>query len=129
MLTDPNFLHRGDRAYVGLGITTRRLTEPAMSVERLARLDSIVLSHHHGDHIDRVAARRRDHDLPVTTEPHAARKLTSQVSRRPIATLLKFSPAEFTGPAEKADLSTRIRYLPRVRSCLSPLPAPGLQPR
>ncbi len=23
ILTDPNFLHRGDRAYVGLGVSTR----------------------------------------------------------------------------------------------------------
>lgn len=28
ILTDPNFLHRGDRAYAGLGLTTKRLTEP-----------------------------------------------------------------------------------------------------
>ncbi len=31
ILTDPNFLHRGQRAYVGMGLTTRRLTEPALS--------------------------------------------------------------------------------------------------
>jgi hypothetical protein len=35
ILTDPNFLHRGDRAYVGLGLTTRRLAEPALSIRQL----------------------------------------------------------------------------------------------
>ncbi len=85
ILTDPNFLRRGQRAYVGLGITTRRLTEPAMSVGQLPDLDFILLSHHHGDHFDRIAAAGLDHDLPVITEPHAARKLTSQGFRRPIA--------------------------------------------
>jgi L-ascorbate metabolism protein UlaG (beta-lactamase superfamily) len=25
ILTDPNFLHRGQRAYVGMGLTTKRL--------------------------------------------------------------------------------------------------------
>ena len=50
ILTDPNFLHRGDRAYVGMGLTTRRLTEPALSIQHLPELDFSVLSHHHGDH-------------------------------------------------------------------------------
>jgi L-ascorbate metabolism protein UlaG (beta-lactamase superfamily) len=85
ILTDPNFLHRGDRAYVGLGITTRRLTEPALSIQQLPELDFIVLSHHHGDHFDRIAARDLNHDLPVITEPHAARKLRSQGFRSPLA--------------------------------------------
>jgi L-ascorbate metabolism protein UlaG (beta-lactamase superfamily) len=80
ILTDPNFLHHADRAYLGLGITTRRLTEPAMPVEQLPGLDFTVLPHHHGDHFDRIAARRLDHNLPVITEPHAAPKLTSQAS-------------------------------------------------
>jgi L-ascorbate metabolism protein UlaG (beta-lactamase superfamily) len=85
ILTDPNFLHRGDRAYVGLGLTTRRLTEPALSVRQLPKLDFVVLSHHHGDHFDRIAARDLDHDLPIITEPHAARKLRRQGFRSPIA--------------------------------------------
>ena len=85
ILTDPNFLHRGDRAYVGLGVSTRRLTEPALSIQQLPELDFIVLSHHHGDHFDRIAARDLNHDLPVITEPHAARKLRSQGFRAPLA--------------------------------------------
>jgi len=35
ILTDPNFLHRGDRASGGLGVTTRQLTEPALSIQQL----------------------------------------------------------------------------------------------
>jgi L-ascorbate metabolism protein UlaG (beta-lactamase superfamily) len=80
ILTDPNFLHHADRPYLGLGITTKRLTEPAIPVEQLLGLHFIVLPHHHGDHFDRIAARRLDHNLPVITEPHTARKLTSQAS-------------------------------------------------
>jgi L-ascorbate metabolism protein UlaG (beta-lactamase superfamily) len=67
ILTDPNFLHRGQRAYVGMGLTTRRLTEPALSIGELPPLDFAVLSHHHGDHFDRIAARDLDHDLPIIT--------------------------------------------------------------
>lgn len=85
ILTDPNFLHRGERAYVGFGLSTRRLTEPALPVDGLPPLDLVVLSHHHGDHFDRRAADGLDKDLPVVTEPHAARKLASQGFRRTIA--------------------------------------------
>ncbi|MBV9412573.1 MAG: hypothetical protein JO148_13315, partial [Acidimicrobiia bacterium] len=66
---DPNFLRRGERAYVGMGLTTKRLTDPALSIEELPPLDFVVLSHHHGDHFDRVAASGLDSDLPIITEP------------------------------------------------------------
>src|ERR1700759_673733 len=85
ILTDPNFLHRGDRAYGGMGISTRRRTEPARSIEQLPRLNFVVLSHHHGDHFDRIAARDLDRNLLIVTGPHAARKLSSQGFRRPLA--------------------------------------------
>jgi L-ascorbate metabolism protein UlaG (beta-lactamase superfamily) len=41
-------------------------------------MDLVVLSHHHGDHFDRRAARGLDKTLPIVTEPHAARKLRRQ---------------------------------------------------
>lgn len=75
LLTDPNFLHRGQRAYLGAGLSTRRLTEPAMSIDELPRLDAVVLSHLHGDHWDRVARAKLDRGLPVVTTPHAAHRL------------------------------------------------------
>ncbi|KAA0940401.1 MBL fold metallo-hydrolase [Streptomyces apricus] len=75
LLTDPNFLHRGQYAYLGYGLLTRRLTQPALDVHDLPRLDGIVLSHLHGDHWDRRARRHLDHDVPVLTTPHAARRL------------------------------------------------------
>lgn len=75
LLTDPNFLHKGQRAYLGYGLTTKRLTEPALSIADLPDLDAVVLSHLHGDHWDRVAHRGLDHDLPVITTPHASRRL------------------------------------------------------
>jgi L-ascorbate metabolism protein UlaG (beta-lactamase superfamily) len=85
ILTDPNFLHRGERASLGLGLSTTRLTDPAMSVAQLPRVDFVVLSHHHGDHFDQRAARDLDHNLPVVTEPHAARKLRAQGFSSPLA--------------------------------------------
>ena len=78
LLTDPNFLHRGQRAYLGRGLWSRRLTEPSLQPAELPTLDAVVLSHLHGDHFDRVARRglRRHHrGVPVVTTEHAAQRL------------------------------------------------------
>src|SRR3954471_21390273 len=75
VLTDPNFLHQGQRAYLGYGLVSKRLHAPALTVGELPPLDVIVLSHMHGDHWDRVAERDLDHGLPIVTTPHAAKRL------------------------------------------------------
>jgi L-ascorbate metabolism protein UlaG (beta-lactamase superfamily) len=75
VLTDPNFLHQGERAYLGYGLTSKRLTEPAMSLADLPSLDAILLSHLHGDHWDRRASAGLDHSLPVITTTRAADQL------------------------------------------------------
>src|SRR4051794_6280340 len=78
ILTDPNFLHRGERAYIGMGLHTTRRTDPAIDIANPPPLDFVVLSHHHGDHFDQVTARDLPKDLPIVTEPHSAKKLGSQ---------------------------------------------------
>ena len=75
LLTDPNFLHQGQRAYLGKGLWSRRLTEPAMGIADLPDLDLVLLSHLHGDHFDRVARQGLDRDVEVLTTPHAAVRL------------------------------------------------------
>ena len=75
VLTDPNFLHRGQRAYLGKGLWSRRLTEPACQPDALPPLDAVVLSHLHGDHFDRVARRGLTRAAPVVTTPQAAGRL------------------------------------------------------
>jgi L-ascorbate metabolism protein UlaG (beta-lactamase superfamily) len=75
LLTDPNFLHAGQRVHLGYGLTSRRLKDPAMEIADLPPLDAVVLSHLHGDHWDREARRGLDRSLPVVTTPHAARRL------------------------------------------------------
>ena len=78
VLTDPNFLHRGQRAYLGYGLSSRRLLEPSMQPGDLPPLDLILLSHLHGDHWDRVARRGLDRDVPIWTTPQARRRLHRQ---------------------------------------------------
>src|SRR3954451_12293655 len=75
LLTDPNFLHRGDRAYLGKGLWSRRLTEPSCQPDELPPLDGVLLSHLHGAHFDRVARRGLDHELPVVTMTQAGKRL------------------------------------------------------
>lgn len=75
LLTDPNFLSRGQWSYLGQGLVSRRLANPALSLAELPPLDAVVLSHLHGDHFDRVASRGLDRRLPILTTPHAARRL------------------------------------------------------
>lgn len=72
LLTDPNFLHRGQRAHLGYGLRAKRLTEPALQPTQLPALDGILLSHMHGDHWDRVATRSLPKETPVVTTPEAA---------------------------------------------------------
>lgn len=78
VLTDPNFLHQGEHAPLGGGLRSRRLTEPAIDIDQLPRLDVIALSHHHGDHFDERAAAELPKDVPIVTTGHAARKVQRQ---------------------------------------------------
>jgi L-ascorbate metabolism protein UlaG (beta-lactamase superfamily) len=75
LLTDPNFIHRGESVPLGYGLSTERLTDPALEIDELPALDAIVLSHYHGDHFDQVAQERLDRDLPIVTTREAADKL------------------------------------------------------
>jgi L-ascorbate metabolism protein UlaG (beta-lactamase superfamily) len=81
LLTDPNFLHQGQRAWLGRGLTAKRLTEPALDPDDLPELDAVVLSHLHGDHWDRVAHAHLAKDVPILTTPHAARRLRARGRR------------------------------------------------
>lgn len=75
ILTDPNFLHAGDHVHLGYGLTSERLTNPALDIEQLPPVDFCVLSHYHGDHFDRIAEERLRKDLPIITTEHAASEL------------------------------------------------------
>jgi L-ascorbate metabolism protein UlaG (beta-lactamase superfamily) len=120
VLTDPNFLHKGEHVRLGYGLRSRRLTEPALDIDDLPDLDLVVLSHFHEDHFDRVARHRLKRSLPIVTTPHAADKLAHA----------GFGAAEAlttwqTLGCRKADTRLRItampgRHGPRLISALLP---------
>jgi L-ascorbate metabolism protein UlaG (beta-lactamase superfamily) len=78
ILTDPNFLHAGDHVHLGYGLTSKRLTEPAIDIAELPPLDLVLLSHYHGDHFDRIAEERLDKSVPIVTTKHAAAALAKK---------------------------------------------------
>lgn len=78
ILTDPTFLHQGDHVHLGHGMYARREVEPACQIADLPPLDFIVLSHHHGDHFDDVAAQRLDKSVPIISTEHAVGLLSEQ---------------------------------------------------
>lgn len=84
ILTDPNLLRRGQAAYLGYGLWSRRRTEPVLPPGGLPQPDAVVLSHMHGDHFDRVAAAYLDRDTPILTTHHAARRLRWRGFREPV---------------------------------------------
>ncbi|MFD2489668.1 MBL fold metallo-hydrolase [Amycolatopsis jiangsuensis] len=85
LLTDPNFLHRGQWCYFGQGLFARRRTEPALQPADLPPLSAVVLSHLHGDHFDRIARRELHPNVPILTTHHAATRLHRKGFENPLA--------------------------------------------
>jgi L-ascorbate metabolism protein UlaG (beta-lactamase superfamily) len=75
ILTDPNFLHKGDHVHLGYGLSAERLTNPAIDIDQLPPIDFVVLSHMHEDHFDRLVQEKLDHQIPIITTKEAAERL------------------------------------------------------
>ncbi|GAA3736775.1 L-ascorbate metabolism protein UlaG (beta-lactamase superfamily) [Spinactinospora alkalitolerans] len=107
ILTDPAFLHAGEHVHLGHGAYARREVEPACQISELPPVDLVVLSHHHGDHFDDVAARELDKNLPIITNDHAVRLLGEQGFNRGYA-LDTWESQEVT----KGDARLRVTSMP-----------------
>ena len=75
ILTDPTFIHKHEQTWLGGGLHTTRLTDPAIELADLPPLDLVLLSHFHGDHFDQVAERDLNRALPIVTTPQSASDL------------------------------------------------------
>ena len=70
VLTDPVFC---SRVGICMGLMTlgpRRLQAPALSIRQLPKLDLILISHAHFDHLDRPSLIRLSKKVPVVTSQH-----------------------------------------------------------
>lgn len=75
ILTDPNFIGRGERVSLGFGLRSRRLADPAIGFDALPPVDLVLLTHLHEDHFDRLVQRMLRRDMPVVTNPEAGAAL------------------------------------------------------
>ncbi|MEV6621776.1 MBL fold metallo-hydrolase [Amycolatopsis sp. NPDC051106] len=114
LLTDPNFLHRGQWSYFGQGLFSRRRTEPALQPRDLPPLTAVVLSHLHGDHFDRVASRELPRDVPILTTGHAAARLQRRGFHAPLPLPTWHSESFSDGDARLTVTSVPARHGPGV---------------
>jgi L-ascorbate metabolism protein UlaG (beta-lactamase superfamily) len=75
ILTDPNFLHKGDHVHLGYGLTSQRQTNPAIEFDKLPPIDLVILSHMHEDHFDKLVQERLNRNTPIVTTREASEKL------------------------------------------------------
>jgi L-ascorbate metabolism protein UlaG (beta-lactamase superfamily) len=75
ILTDPNFLHKGGHVHLGYGITSERLTNPAIDLDKLPPVDLVVLSHMHEDHFDKLVQEKLPRNTPIVTTKEASASL------------------------------------------------------
>jgi L-ascorbate metabolism protein UlaG (beta-lactamase superfamily) len=107
ILTDPNFLHKGDHAHLGYGLKSQRLTNPAIEIDQLPIVDLIVLSHMHGDHFDQLVQQKLNRNIPIVTTSGAAQELEE----------MGFKARHALGPwqslaVKKGDATLRITAMP-----------------
>jgi L-ascorbate metabolism protein UlaG (beta-lactamase superfamily) len=120
ILTDPNFLHRGEAAHLGYGLRSKRLTDPGIEWDDLPPIDLIVLSHLHEDHFDRTVERRLDRRMPIVTTPEAARALERKGFTATVA-LPRWGSVVFTKPGARLRISAMPgRHGPWLVSSLLP---------
>lgn len=120
ILTDPNFLHRGEHVRLGYGLRSRRRTDPAREIEQLPPLDLVLLSHLHEDHWDRVAEERLARSLPIVTTPDAADALGKKGFLAPAALRTWQTLAVKRGDRVLRITSMPGRHGPRLLSRLLP---------
>ncbi len=107
ILTDPNFLHQGDHVHLGGGLTSARVTNPAIEMEQLPEFDLVLLSHLHEDHFDRFVQKNLDKGTTIVTTPEAAVAL-----RHKCFTMLEPLHTWETLTVTKGDFTLRITAMP-----------------
>lgn len=64
--------------HLGPGVTSTRVTNPAIDLHEVPHIDAILLSHYHADHFDQEVEASLRRSIPIITTPHAKEHLTSK---------------------------------------------------
>lgn len=107
ILTDPSFIHKHEQTWLGYGLHTTRLTDPACDLADLPPLDFVLLSHFHGDHFDQAAEDGLDKALPIVT----VRQSAALLAERGFTNTLPLDPWQ-AQLILKGDAELRITALP-----------------
>ncbi|MFZ4758704.1 MAG: MBL fold metallo-hydrolase, partial [Burkholderiaceae bacterium] len=75
VLTDPNFLQRGEHARLAPALWAARRADPAIDLDALPPIDLVIVSRLREDHFDRLARRRLPRELPVIAPAEARSRL------------------------------------------------------
>jgi L-ascorbate metabolism protein UlaG (beta-lactamase superfamily) len=120
ILTDPNFLHKGDKVHLGYGLHAERLTEPALELAQLPPIDLVVLSHFHEDHFDKLVQQQLDRNTLIVSTRHAAARLKQLGFRRALA-LSRFEAIELRRGAARLTVTAMPgRHGPPLAAALLP---------
>jgi L-ascorbate metabolism protein UlaG (beta-lactamase superfamily) len=120
ILTDPTFIHKHEQTWLGGGLHTTRLTDPAIELADLPPLDFVLLSHFHGDHFDQVAERDLDRSLPIITTPQSAEALAERGFTRCVPLLLWESVEIVKGDSRLTITATPARHGPPLVDLVLP---------
>jgi L-ascorbate metabolism protein UlaG (beta-lactamase superfamily) len=77
ILTDPDFLRRGEPARLGFRRVVARQADPAIDLDALPRIDLVVLSRLSEDRFDRIVRRRLARDVPIVAPAEARAALVA----------------------------------------------------
>ena len=120
ILTDPNFLHKGEKVHLGYGLHAERLTEPALALSQLPPIDLVVLSHFHEDHFDKRVQQQLDRNTPIVSTRHAAARL-KQLGFRRVLALSRFESLEVQRGAARLTVTAMPgRHGPPLAAALLP---------
>ena len=86
ILTDPNFLHAGDHVHLGYGLTSERLTEPAINIEEApVTAPAMVVEDLPAAEFQSVAETQPAIEIPALIETQPALDARSFVEESPVA--------------------------------------------
>lgn len=103
IITDPVLFSRIGVRFPGFTIGPKRLTVPALGVSDLPRIDLVLLSHAHFDHLDTRTLRRFNHNTAAITALHTA-DLLRRMSFRSVTELKWDEATKFTCAAGRVSV-------------------------